>query len=334
MIVAGVLLFLPVLFVSLLLAPLEALGWWAGWFGSSDDVDGPAEERAERAAATEAPAEAELYVVYLDGIAKAARSDYEDVAGFLARLRQELPRAVVIDEVLPYSPSRRPLVEGRPLAGFWQRMLALKLQGRQPLLTMTINARNLLQVLVASDRRYGAVYGHTTAAAIEDALSAHGRSRASRAPVALVGYSGGAQVALVAAPFLRRRLGAPMRLVSLAGVMANEPGVLAFERMLHIESSRDRIARIGRVIFPGLWGVGREPYLSRLARSGALEVVDPGPMRHNDADSYLDDAAVLGGRSHRDITVELIAGFLAARPDAAHRPNAGSRPAPATPASG
>src|SRR5690606_7577225 len=107
-------------------------------------------------------------------------------------------RAVVLGDVLPYSPSRRGLTEGRPLSRFWRRMLDLKLRGRRPVLTFSINARNLLQVLVASDSRYAALYGRAAADAIVEALTAAGYVPHSGVPVALVGYSGGAQVALVA----------------------------------------------------------------------------------------------------------------------------------------
>ena len=101
--------------VSLLLAPLEALGWWAGWFGEEERRHpAPAAER-HRDGRVEAPGP-DLYVVYLDGIAKAGHANYRDVQGFLARLQRALPRAAVLGDVLPYSPSRRGLTEGRPLS--------------------------------------------------------------------------------------------------------------------------------------------------------------------------------------------------------------------------
>ncbi len=301
MILAALTFLLAALVVSLLLAPIEALGWWAGWFG---------EERNEARAEGGAP-NADLYVVYLDGIAKAGHVNYDDVQGFLRRLQRALPNAVVLGDVMPYSPTRRGLDEGRPLARFWRRMLELKLRGERPVLTFTINARNLLQVLVASDRRYAALYGRAAADAICDALHESGYVPHSGTPVALVGYSGGAQVALVATPYLKRRLGAPLTLVSLAGVMADEPGMLELERVLHIESRRDRIPRIGRLAFPGLWGVWPRSYFTRLKRSGRLETVDPGPMRHNGEESYLDDEAFYGGRSHQEVTTAVVARFLA-----------------------
>ena len=288
--------------VSLLLAPIEALGWWAGWFG---DAQATAGYRAPRF--KEQP---RLHVIYLDGIAKAGHVNYRDVEGFLDRLKRALPEAVVLGDVMPYSPTGTGLTEQRPLAAFWRRMLELKLQGRRPLLTFSINVRNLLQVLVASDRRYAAVYGRAAAVAITDALLQSGYRPGSGEPVALIGYSGGAQVALVATPYLARSLEAPISLVSLAGVMASEPGLLVLDRVFHIESSRDRIPRVGRLAFPGNWAVWPNTYLARLRRRGGFEAVDPGPMRHNGVESYLDDDTFIGGRSHQEITSRLVSGFL------------------------
>jgi len=301
-IVAALVFVVLALTVSLLLAPIEALGWWAGWFG---DEDPPQDLTVPDDAVG-----ADLYVVYLDGIAKAGHVNYHDVQGFLKRLQRALPGAAVLGDVLPYSPSRLGLTEGRPLARFWRRMLRLKLQGRRPALTFSINVRNLLQVLVASDRRYGALYGRAAAGAIVDALLVNGYRPDSGVPVALIGYSGGAQVALVATPYLRRRLGAPLTLVSLAGVIADEPGMLELERMLHIESRGDRIPGVGRLAFPGLWAIWPDSRYARLKRSDRYQAVDPGPMRHNGRGSYLDDHAFYGGRSHQEVTTAIVARFL------------------------
>lgn len=302
MIAAVLLIFALALTVSLLLAPLEALGWWAGWFGEPEQksVSGPTEPRGE----------ARLHVLYLDGIAKAGHINYDDVQGFLDRLSRSLPNTVVLGDVMPYSPTGRGLTEARPLAAFWRRMLELKLQGRRPLLTFSINVRNMLQVLVASDRRYAAVYGSAAAEAMFEALTSSGYVPGSGEPVALIGYSGGSQVALVATPHLKRLLDAPISLVSLAGVMASEPGLLQLEALLHIESSRDRIPRMGRIAFPGTWSVWPRSYLARFKRAGKYEEKDPGLMRHNGEESYLDDDAFIGGRSHQEITSTLVARFL------------------------
>lgn len=309
MIAALLLVVALTLTVSLLLAPLEALGWWAGWFGEPDQksVSGPTEPRGN----------AKLHVIYLDGIAKAGHVNYQDVQGFLDRLGRALPDAVILGDVLPYTPTGRGLTEARPLAAFWRRMLSLKLQGRRPLLTFSINARNMLQVLVASDRRYAAVYGSAAASAMFNALTASGYVPGSGEPIALIGYSGGAQVALVATPHLKRMVGAPISLVSLAGVMASEPGLLDLEAILHIESSRDRIPRMGRIAFPGVWPVWPRSFMARVKQAGRYEVEDPGPVRHNGEESYLDDDAFIGGRSHQEVTCALVARFLRER--ALHR---------------
>src|SRR5690606_15929652 len=148
----------------------------------------------------------ELFVAYLDGIAKVGHGNYEDVTGLLDRLSAGLPRSVVLGDILPYSVSNVELIEGRLLSRFWRRMLQFKLEGRQPLLSFSINVRNLLQVLVAADGRYGTIYGRGEARMIVAGLLAKGYRPGSGAPIIIIGYSGGVQIGLVSVPFLKRAL--------------------------------------------------------------------------------------------------------------------------------
>src|SRR4051812_13890238 len=79
------------LLVMALLAPLDSLGWWAGW-----RMRKPEQQEAPRPEPDGVqPAEAELYVVYLSGIGKASgRWSFPEEVNFIARLKEELPGAV------------------------------------------------------------------------------------------------------------------------------------------------------------------------------------------------------------------------------------------------
>src|SRR5690606_20846159 len=158
----------------------------------------------------------ERYVIYLDGIAKVGHGNYEDVTGLLDRLSAGLPRSVVLGDILPYSVTNVELIKGRPFSRFWRRMMQFKLEGKQPLLAFSINARNLLQVLVAADGRYGPVYGRGEGQVILNSLLRAGYDLAARPPIVIVGYSGGVQIGLVATPFLNRALGTHITMISLA----------------------------------------------------------------------------------------------------------------------
>src|SRR5690606_27233456 len=84
------------LIVSLLLAPVEALGWWAGWFG--EGLDEPDDSHTADYRIVGAQKQQRLYIVYLDGIAKVDHENYADVQGFLDGLSDGLPEAQVLGD--------------------------------------------------------------------------------------------------------------------------------------------------------------------------------------------------------------------------------------------
>ncbi len=296
------------LVVSLLLSPIETLGWWAGWYG--EGLEHPHEQSAGPYRAIGAGKQPQQFVVYLDGIAKVGATNYDDVQGLLDGLSAALPRTVILGDLMPYSVRNVGLLEERRLSWFWQRMFQFKLERRHPLIAFSINIRNLFQVLVAADPRYGRVYGRGEAQIILTSLLRAGYEPGSGVPITVLGYSGGVQIGLAAAPFLKRALGAPLAMVSLAGVMASEPGLDVLDRLYHLEGSIDHVPAYGRALFPGRWRVMRRSHWNRLRPSGRLVEIGMGPMRHNGTGSYLDANAMLAGESHLARTTQVIAGIL------------------------
>jgi hypothetical protein len=71
-----------------LLAPVEALGWWAGWYG--DEIQTIELQDDETPSAPLTPAHSR-YVVYLDGIGQSTNQYQPAVARFLLELEQRLP---------------------------------------------------------------------------------------------------------------------------------------------------------------------------------------------------------------------------------------------------
>src|SRR5690606_5311399 len=178
--------------VSLFLAPLEALGWWAGWFG--EGLDEPEEGDAADYTVVGGAKAPRLYIVYLDGIAKVDNDNYEDVQGLLDGLDAGLPEITILGDVMPYSVRNVGLTRDRPFSRFWRKMLEFKVEGRQSLLAFSINMRNLLQVLVAADSRYGPVYGRGEAQVILTSLLRSGYDLATRPPLVVVGMRGGVSI--------------------------------------------------------------------------------------------------------------------------------------------
>jgi hypothetical protein len=274
--------------VSLVLAPLESLGWWAGWFGDERELEGAANALRERQAG-DGPAR--HYLVFLSGVGSPRRGEVpEEERPFIAHLRARLPGTVVIDGVLPYSALGLSLDDpARPLGRLWRHAI-----GRGGLWQQLINARNLFQVLVSADRRYGPVIGFGLAKEILIALVREGYAIGSGVPVTLVGSSGGGQMGLGAGPFLAHALQAPVRMVSLGGVMSGDPAVLRFSHVDHLYGTKDPVATtLPQTIFPGRWPINRRSPWHEARERGIYRERAIGPIAHMGTGGYYDGASKL-----------------------------------------
>jgi hypothetical protein len=182
------------------------------------------------------------------------------------------------------------------------------------LLYSLVMARNIMQVAVSSDRRYGPIYNYGVGRAIAQSLVRHGYRPDSVVPVVLLGVSGGGQVALGVAPAVRALLGAPVTVISLAGVLSDDPGIDSIEHLYHLQGSRDRVPLLGALLFPGRWPwIGHSSW-NRARQAGLITTIDTGPMTHMGEREYLARRAVLpNGQRHVDHTVELIEGIFVER---------------------
>lgn len=283
------------------LAPLEALGWWAGWFegisGRRSAPTVPAGDGNER-----------TFLVFLSGIhsvegATFARREQR----LLQRLRDELEDAEVL-EVFPYSVTNRPLTGQRFFAWFWRWALAMKLSRRAlaGIAGMVINLRNVWQVAVSADRRYGPIYNRGTALLIVDALLERGYRKGDR--IVLVGYSGGGQIALGAGSHVRDLTDGRIAVVSLGGVMSADPGLTELDQVWDLHGDNDRIQRLGLLLFPARWPIFPYSSWNQAERLGIVRVVPLGPPDHTGEAGYLDRNAFLpDGRSYLDQTVDVLA---------------------------
>ena len=89
LIIIGVLL---LIFMSAALAPMESLGWWAGWDGKRPDKGQRKLELAEAEKAAEGIPEADFYLVYLSGIGAISGTSIPDEEHpFINGLKNQLP---------------------------------------------------------------------------------------------------------------------------------------------------------------------------------------------------------------------------------------------------
>jgi predicted Abi (CAAX) family protease len=300
---------LVALVVAGLLAPLETLGWWAGWYDDDVNTTINAGELAEPMAN---PNQISRYVVYLDGIGISTFEYLPDIEEFLDTLAPTLPEDVaLIRGIMPYSVMNAPLDEDRPLAFLWRYADKLRFANPMSVLGLLVNIRNVLIVGVSADKRYGPLYNQGIAQVVFNGLVKNGYQVGSGTPVTFIGYSGGGQMSCANAPYLKRALGAPIDVISLGGVISANINILKLEHLYHLVGEKDVVEKLGPKIFPGRWKVFPLSYWNRAKRRGKISFISMGPVGHQVPGGILDPKVLLpDGRSSLQQTLDTINAIL------------------------
>jgi hypothetical protein len=293
------------------LTPFETLGWWAGWFGDTIYHDTTVTEEPTTSptpALDTAPAVA--YVLFLSGIGRVSGQtlSYRE-QGFLERLRQRLPGAVVIDNIFPYSVNNLALT-GQPIfARLWQWALRRKLEG-PALAGYLINTRNMLQVAIAADKRYGPIYNQAMAEVLLDTIMRYHFDPERPVPIVLIGYSGAGQMAIGAVTYLREWTNSPIYVISLGGIFSSDPGLLLADHVYHLWGTKDK-AQIWRLLMPGRWSWLATSEWNRALRQGRVTILRLEGMGHTGRNGYLGrHPAPDGGPSNIERTVEIVSAII------------------------
>jgi predicted Abi (CAAX) family protease len=288
-----------------LLAPLETLGWWAGWYNDEVDTTLNAGELAEP---VDDPKSISRYLVYLDGIGISGFEYLPDIEEFLNELAPTLPDDVaLIRGIIPYSVLNNPLNEDRPLAFLWKMAERSRLKNPMSLLGLLVNIRNLIVVGVSADRRYGPLYNLGIAQIVYNGLVKNHYQPRSGTPITLIGYSGGAQMSCACASFLKRALNAPIDVISLGGAIAGNCDILKLEHLYHLVGDKDSVEKIGYTFFPGRWKLFFLSFWNRAKRRGKISQFSLGPVGHQVPGGLLDPDLILNdGRSALKQTIALI----------------------------
>lgn len=304
-------LVLALLLLLAFLAPLESLRWWTRRRDTptlatlTHDVDhdgGAPEARSAR-----------LFVVYLSGIGTVdGLSGSRRERAVLDALAERLPDAVVTADVFPYAVDNRGLTQ-RATTWFWGRLHRWQRVPVASWASKLINVRNALRVLVSADARYGPTFSLAVAQEITGSLSRHGYDWGVRPPVAVIGYSGGGQIALGASWYLAA-LGIPTSVVSIGGVLSGDPALNRVDHLWHFYGRRDRLQLLGAAVFPSRWGLSPLSAWTRADREGRITRRQIGPMRHMGNGDYFDrHARTDGGTSYRNLTIDALVDVLGAR---------------------
>lgn len=320
-----------ILFGSLLtlalLSPLESLRWWARDGQSVASLVHKAAPEELDAARSDADADpVQQFVVYLSGVAVAsggANSTSKTEMHFLDALSDRIPSARITGDVFPYSPQNLGLPQRRLSGWLWSFAIRHRRRSRFSLLSYLIKIRNILQIMVAGDPRYGPTYGLGLANEITRSLLDKGYRLGSGTTVTVIGFSGGAQMCLNAAWFLESS-GIPTQIVSMGGIFANNPAFERLHRFIHLWGSKDLLHHLGPVFSPRRLRWFPSSAFNRAKAEGRVLDRCIGPMRHDAAQWYLDHRATTpDGHSYFDITTDAIVEFLHETPLPTTRPRDG-----------
>lgn len=290
------------------LAPLESLGWYAGWQRNADVPDAELladEEDRQGIVATE---QASAYLVYLSGIgAISGTSIPDEELPFLDRLADRTPQTVLTHDVFPYSVTNTGLTVHRAFARLWRWIEQIRIKKPSGALPFMINMRNLLQVLVSADRRYGPVMNYGVSAEVLRSLHRRGYDLRQRRPIVLIGSSGGGQMAVGAALFLQHMTNAPIYVISIGGVIASDPGLDAITHLYHLYGSKDSVQALADKVFPERWPRAVNSAWHRALAEGRVSLTLLGPFEHNGKEHYFDENARMpDGTTYLDTTIAAI----------------------------
>lgn len=302
------------LFLSAILAPLESLAWWSGWSGN------PPLHLPDEVPSTPPPS-ATHYVVYLSGIgAISGTSIPAEEVPFIEELHARLPNAVVIDDIFPYSINNNGLTGQRALGWFWRKVEALRLRNENDIRSFLVNTRNMWQMLVSADRRYGPVYNLGVAQEIWHGLVRHGYPIGSGIPVTLVGWSGGAQIALGASSYLAE-IGAPIYVISVGGVLSDDRGLERVKHLWHLYGEKDLLQKLAGFMYSGRWVIAPASVWNRARTQNKITWVHLGGCQHNGIGNYFDmDTTCSNGEAYGVRTLTTIVDILTETTNA-HKPS-------------
>ena len=288
------------------ISPFETLGWWAGWYG--DTKDDQVLENAIIASEAEdsvAKSTKSHFVVFLTGVHSVSESTYAGrEINLLSHLEDRLEDCEIF-EVFPYAVTNKALTGERVFGAFWRWAYNRKRRG-QAILGMIINMRNIFQVVIAADKRYGPMYNQGSAEMILKGLRENGYQAGSGVPVTLIGYSGGGSIASGAAAFVKAQIQAPVVVISLGGAIFSHIGLLRIDKLYHLIGN-DFLHKLTNIVFPMRWPIFTYSAWHRAMRRGLIVLYDLGPATHTGSGGYLDSKSFLeDGRSYFQQTVDAI----------------------------
>lgn len=233
----------------------------------------------------------DCYIVFLPGVGEFSSDQLAPAEHwFLDRLAKQHPNCVTVRDVFPYSAANKDLTGERLLAPLWRKAEGAK--GWMKNADILIKIRNLWRFAISADDRYGPVYNRGIADSVVDRMNAvHPLPRAQQPlKLVLIGTSGGAQVALGAASYLKQQLNAHIVVISAGGVFDGANGFDAVSHVYHLQGERDWIEDISRFVFASRWHwIVGSPF-NQARQRGCYTSLSSGPHTHDGPEGYFGSA--------------------------------------------
>ena len=268
---------------------VSEFAFWEGWLQGLPTPASLFEPAVARATTHD------CFLVYLDGIHQLERDHPPRVSDFLALLEQRLPaNTLLVRGLETYTVMPVALAEDAGSAWFWRRLFALQEHYPNPLVQLIaavlVQANNVIKVGISSDRRYGPILNYELALKISLRLAEAGFRPDRGCRIALAGYSGGAEMAMGVADYLRRITRAPVSIISFCGVFSGNQVLHQLAGITMIVGSQDPVAAFGRFAYPG-----RSPLLplsnwNKSLAAGRIERCEIAGMNHNGSHGPFSDA--------------------------------------------
>jgi hypothetical protein len=232
--------------------------FWNGWLGGLPDPAGLFAQGDLPEAVSPATAQpwTERFVVYLDGIHQSTEAHPPRVATLLAELKTRLPAGTVLIEAIEtYTISPAELAADAGSRWFWGRLFALQESHPNPLVSgicgALVQANNVIKVGISADRRYGPILNYELSLKVVQRLVEAGLRRGSGQRIVLLGYSGGAEMAMGMADVLEVLCRCPVQILTCCGVFSGNQRLDQVTGIAMVVGSQDPVAALGPLLFPG-----------------------------------------------------------------------------------
>lgn len=295
-------------------SPVGTLVWWVKEGAETLGVRKNQAQRSlpqakESSVSSNSSQEISCYIVFLTGVGDFSANELTPGEEyFLDQLEKAHPHCVTVRDVFPYSAANEGLGGNRLLAPVWE--FANNADGWLAGADILIKIRNLWRFALSADDRYGRVYNQGIAIAIVERMNAaYPIRQAEDRPVdlILIGTSGGAQVSMGAAEYLKQWLPTEITMISIGGVFSGNDGFAAVGEVYHLQGQRDWIEDISNIVFPSRWPWTVASPFNQAQRQGNYHVKTIGPQGHDGPKGYFGEAiAQPPATTYVDLTLQAV----------------------------